>query len=129
MAIASSASPMLRIKRSTQSGSKTMTAAYAAVYTESSSQPYIFAGAVIDLSTMIAGNIINIRVRKMLASGAAWVLVDEMTYTGAQPTGHPAVYIQGLANFFGIEISMRQTAGVLTTVTAEFIDAKRIGLE
>lgn len=129
MAIAGSASPMLRIRRSTQSGSKTMTAAYVAVYTESSTQPFIFGGAVIDLSTMIAGDIINIRVRKRLASGAAWVIVDEVTYTGAQPTGHPSVYIQGLANFYGVEISMRQTAGALRTVTGEFSDAKRIGLE
>ncbi len=128
MAIASSASPMLRIRRSTQSGSKTMTAAYVAVYSESSTQPWVFGGAVIDLSGMLAADTVNIRIRKMLAAGAAWSILDELTYVGVQPVTHPSIYIQGLANFFGVEISMRQTAGVLLAINTEFIDAKRIGL-
>jgi len=105
-----------------------MTAVYAEVYAESSSQPWIFGSAVIDLSTMAAGDIIDVRIRKMLAAGGAWVIIDEITYTGAQPVTHPAIYIQGLANFFGVDIFMRQVAGVLRTINTEFIDAKRIGL-
>ncbi len=128
MAIASAVAPMLRIKRSTQSGAKTMTAAYVAVYSESSTQPWIFGGAVVDLSNMLAGDIVNVRIRKMLAAGGAWLNIDELTYQNVQPVTHPAIYIQGLANFFGIEISMRQTAGALLTIDTEFIDAKRIGL-
>ncbi len=129
MAYGTSVSPMLRIKRSTQSGSKAMANAYAAVYSESSSQPWIFGGAVIDLSNMVAGDIVNVRLRKTMAAGGAWIILDELTYLNAQPAGHPCLYIEGMANLYGLEISMRQTAGVLLAINTEFYDAKRVGLE
>ncbi len=129
MAHAVSSAPILRLKRSAQSGSKGMTAAYVVVYTEStvSAMAYIFAGAELDLTTMAAGDIIDIRVRKVIVAGGAWVNHDEWQYTGAQPTGHPAKHINPIPNAYGVEVSMRQTAGTLRTIDTEFYDAKRIG--
>lgn len=129
MANATSGNTSLKVRRSTQSGSKALTAAYAAIYTESCSQAFIFASAMIDLTNMQAGDVVDIRVRKKLAVGGSWINVDELSYSGAQPSGHPAAIIGSLLGIYEIEISMRQTAGVLRTITAEFFDAKRVGLE
>ena len=128
MATASSMPPMLRLDRSSQSGAKAMAAAYAVVYTESSTQAFLFSGANIDLSTMAAADVIDIRIRKVVILGGGWVNHDEVSYADAQPTGHPSISIAGIANIYGIEISMRQTAGVLRTIPCEFFDAKRLGL-
>lgn len=120
--------PMLRLKRSAQSGSKAMAAAYTVVYTESSIMAYIFAGAMFDLSTMVAGDIIDILVEKVVVSGGAWVPHDLMNYVGAMPAGHQTVHIAPIPDVYGIRISMRQTAGVLRTIPAEMFDAMRLGL-
>lgn len=129
MAGGSSVSPMLKIRRSTQSGSKALTAAYASVYTESSSQAFIFASAIIDLSGMQAGDVVDIKVSKKSSLGGAWQIVDELSYADEQPSSHSAVLIGSLIGIYEIEIAMRQTAGVLLTVSTEFFDAKRMGLE
>ena len=128
MAHASIMPPMLRLKRSAQSGSKAMAADYTIIYTESSVMAYIFAGAMIDLSTMTAGDIIDIRIRKVLVSGGALTNHDLMNYVGAMPAGHQTVHIAPIPDVFGVEISMRQTAGVLRTIPCEFFDAFRLGL-
>lgn len=128
MADGSSMPPMLRLRRSAQSGAKAMTAAYVVEYTDSSTQAYIFTGAEIDLSTMQAGDTIDIRVRKQLVSGGGWVNHDEKQFTGAQPTGHPSIHINAIPDVFGVEISARQVLGVLRTLPMEFYDAKRLGL-
>jgi hypothetical protein len=129
MATAYVSPPMLRLKRSGQSASYAMAAAWAVVYTESSIMAYLFSGAIIDLSTMLAGDTIDIRVRKQLVSGGAWIAHDLMTYTGAMPAGHQTVHIAPIPDVWGVEIAMRQTAGTLRTIDAEFYDAKRIGLQ
>ena len=130
MATGSSSPPMLRLKRSTQSGSVAMAAAAAWVvaYTESCPMAYIFAGAEIDLTTMILGDSIDIRVRKQLVGGGGWVNHALTNYIDAQPAGHPAIHINPIPDVFGIEISARQNLGALRTFPAEFFDAKRIGL-
>lgn len=128
MAHASIMPPMLRLKRSAQSGSKAMAAAWTVIYTESSIMAYIFAGAIIDLSTMEAGDTIDIRVRKVLTSGGALVNHDAMNYVGAMPAGHQTVHIAPIPDVYGVEIAMRQTAGVLRTIPTEFFDAMRLGL-
>lgn len=128
MATATSVPPLLRLKRSGQSGSKVMAAAYTVAYSESSTMAYIFAGAEIDLSTMQAGDTIDIRVRKQVVSGGGWVNHDERSYSGARPTGHPSLRISAIPDDYGVEVSMRQTAGVLRTIPTEFFDAKRLGL-
>lgn len=130
MAHAVTAAPILRLARSAQSGIKAMTAVYAVEYTEASitSMAYMFAGAEIDLSTMQAGDIIDVRVRKRIVSGGGWVNHDEKQYAGVQPTGHPAIHINPIPDVYGVEISMRQTAGVLRNIPCEFFDAKRLGV-
>lgn len=131
MAHAVSSPPMLRLARSAQSGSKAMTVAYAVVYTESSisAMAYIFAGAEFDLSSMQAGDIIDVRVRKQVTATGGWVNHDEKSYSGAQPTGHPSKHISPIPDVYGVSIEMRQTAGAaLRTVPCEFYDAKRLGL-
>ena len=128
MAHASIMPPMLRLKRSAQSGSKAMAAAWTVVYTEASIMAYIFAGAEIDLSGMIAGDIVDIRVRKVLISGGNLINHDQKQYTDAQPAGHPSIHINPIPDVYGVEVAMRQTAGALLTIDAEFFDAKRLGI-
>jgi len=133
MAVVSGMPPILRLKRSAQSGAKGMAAAYGVVYTEntvSSALAYIFSGAEIDLSPMAAGDIIDIRVRKVIVPGGAWVNHNELNYIGPVAAGHPAVHIGPIPDVYGVEISMRQTAVAvaLLSIDCEFYDAKRLGL-
>lgn len=119
--------PLLRFGRSPQSGIKTMTAAYATVFTDSSLAVYIFAGAVIDLSAMLAGDHIDIEVDKVVIQGGAFIPHDIVGYDNAQPVGHLAVRITAIPDVYGVRIQMRQTVGVLRDIPTEFIVAKRIG--
>jgi len=130
MAFATSVPPLLALRRSGQSGTKTMTAAWQVVYAEVSSSniAYLFSGARINLSTMLAGDHIDIRVQKVVISGGALTNHDQLGYDDVQPANHPSVAIKAIPDVFGVEISMRQTAGVLTTVEAEFYVAKVLGL-
>ena len=133
MAVVSSMPPMLSFKRSAQSGLKTMTAAWRVVYTESTATSllaYLFAGAEINLFPMAAGDAINIRVRKILVPGGAWVNHDQVSYVGAQPVSHPAVHINPIPDVYGVEISCQQVAVAvaLLTIETEFYDAKRLGM-
>lgn len=105
-----------------------MAAAWGAVYSESSIMAYLFGGAEIDLSTMLAGDTIDVRVRKVVISGGGWVNHDQKQYSGAQPTGHPSMRIGPIPDIYGVEVAMRQTAGVLRSIPCEFFDAKRLGL-
>ena len=130
MAFATSVPPLLSLRRSGQSGTKALTAAWQVIYTELSSAniAYLFGGARINLSTMLAGDHIDIRVRKRGISGGSWVNHDQLGYDDAQPANHPSVAISAIPDVYGIEISMRQTAGALTTVETEFYAAKILGL-
>ena len=130
MAHAVTSAPILRLMRSAQSGLKAMAAPYSVVYTESSisGMAYIFAGAEYDLSSMAGVDVIDVRVRKVLVSGGGWVNHDEKTYTGVQPTSHPSKHIGPIPDAYGVEISARQTAGVLRNISFEFFDAKRLGV-
>jgi len=129
MAGATSVPPLLSLRRSGQSGTKAMAAAWTVVYSDLSSSTiaYLFGGARINLSTMIAGDHIDIRVRKIVLSGGAWVLHDQLGYDNAQPVNHPSVAIGAIPDVFGVEISMRQTAGALLTIETEFYAAKVLG--
>ncbi len=130
MAHAVSSPPNLRLKRSAQSGVKAMTAAFSVVYTESSVSgiAYIFAGAEIDLSSMMLNDIIDIRVRKVVVIGGGWVNHDQKQYADAQPVGHPSIHINPIPDVYGVEIAMRQTGGGLRNIPCEFFDAKRLGM-
>ena len=63
-----------------------------------------------------------------MISGGSWVNHDQLGYDDAQPANHPSVAISAIPDVYGIEISMRQTAGALTTVETEFYAAKILGL-
>lgn len=133
MATAGTMPPIMRTRRSQQSGAKAMTAAWQVVYTENESTsliPYFFLGAEIDLTPMVAGDSIDIRVRKIVVANGAWRMHDQVTYTDAQPVNHPSRHISGIPDVYGVEVSMRQTAvGVaLQSLDCEFYDAKRLGL-
>lgn len=130
MAFATSVPPLLALRRSAQSGTKTMTAAWQVVYTELSASniAYLFGAAKINLTPMLAGDIIDIRLRKVVVSGGAWVNHDEIAYADVQPVDHPSVSIPSMPDVFGVEISMRQTAGALRTIECEFYAAKILGL-
>lgn len=128
MATATTSPPLLRLKRSVQSGTKAMTAVWQVVYTESSPGAYIFAGAEIDLSNMQAGDSLDIRVRKQLTSTSTWVVHDQVNYLGAPPATHQTVHVGAIPDVYGVEIAMQQTAGVLRNIDTEFYDAKRLGI-
>jgi len=128
MAHAATSPPMLRLKRSAQSGQKAMTAAYAVEYTESCPLAYIFAGAEIDLTNMQVGDAIDIRVRRQILAGSGWVVHDIMSYTDAQPARHVTAHIGPIPDVYGVEISMIQSVGALRTCDCSFYDCKRIGL-
>jgi len=120
--------PMLRLRRSAQSGTKTMTALWGTVYEESSTMAYIFAGAEIDLSPMLAGDVIDVRIQKQLVRAGGWVNHDSVNYAGPRPAGHVTAHINPIPDVYGVRISMRQTAGVLRNIIVETYDAKRLGL-
>ncbi|MBA7558433.1 hypothetical protein ES708_00036 [subsurface metagenome] len=60
-------------------------------------------------------------------AGGAWVLHDQIDYNGAQPANHPIVSIGGIPDVFGVQVSMRQTAGALRSIECEFYVAKILG--
>jgi hypothetical protein len=126
---ATSVPPLLSLRRSGQSGTKAMAAAWTVVYTDLSSSniAYLFGGARINLSTMQAGDHIDIRIRKIVLSGGAWVNHDQLGYDDAQPADHPSVAIASIPDVYGVEIAMRQTAGTLRTLETEFYAAKVLG--
>jgi hypothetical protein len=129
MAGATSVPPLLSMRRSGQSGTKVMTAAWTVVYADQSpsTMAYLFSGASINLSGMQAGDHIDIRVRKVVVSGGAWVNHDQVGYDDAQPSDHPSAAIAGIPDVYGIEIAMRQTAGALRSIETEFFAAKILG--
>ena len=127
MAISGSTPPMLNLKRSSQSGNKAMAAVWGVVYTESGSQPYLFIGASLNLAVMALGDTIDVRIRTKENPTAAWTNYDQISYSNARPAAHQYCSIGPIPNVSGVEISARQTAGVLRTVSSEFYDAKRLG--
>ena len=129
MAGATSVPPVLALRRSGQSGTKAMAVAWTVVYSDLSSSniAYLFGGARINLSPMVAGDHIDIRIRKIVISGGAWVNHDQLGYDNAQPADHPSVAIGAIPDVYGVEIAMRQTAGTLTTIETEFYAAKVLG--
>lgn len=128
MAIVIGASPVLVTARDdSQSGNKIMTAGWQTVYTDSASGAFVFEEGDIDLSSLLGGDTVEVRVSKTNAFGSAPVLVDDTVYNGPMPAGHPEIVIGRLVSEFGVLVEMRQTAGVLRTIPAEWFVSKRIG--
>lgn len=130
MAHGSGASSALSMRRSTQSGTKAMTAAWQVLYIESCSQAMYFAAGIIDLTNMAAGDTVNIRVEKVVAPAGNWIVHDYMSYSNAQPANHRTAAISGMPDVYGIRISAQQTAvaAALLNLDCEFFDAKRLGI-
>ncbi len=130
MATGSGMPALLSEKRSSQSGTYAMTAAWQTVYTESCTQAYFFIAGLIDLTNMAAGDTINVQVHKILLSGGAWVIHDYMSYSNAQPANHLICAIAGIPDVYGLRIQMQQTAvaAALLNINCEFHDAKRLGM-
>lgn len=128
MASGSGMPPLLSLKRSTQSGAKQLSAAFAALYEENCDQPYLFGGAVIDLTSMQAGDTVVVKIEKKVTAAGSYIINDQVSYSGAQPATHPVCSISGMPDVYGVRISAQQTAGVLRSVDCEFYDAKRLGL-
>ena len=125
--------PIMRSRRSTQSGAFVMTAAWQVVYTENEATSllaYFFLGSEINFTPMAAGDTIDVRIRKILVATGALTIHDQHSYSDAQPATHPSIRISGIPDVYGVEIAMRQTAVAadLLTIEAEFYDAKRLGL-
>lgn len=118
-------SPILRLRRSPQSGNYTMTAAWQTVYSQVQLFAWMFGSGKLDLTNMLAGDRIDVRVSTRQISGGGWVLEDQFDYADAQPTAKPKVVIGSILDTFGVLIEMRQTAGVLRQIYCEFFEALR----
>ena len=116
---------LLKLQRSPQSGWKLMTGDYAPVYEESHAVAYIFAGGKIDLSPMEAGDVIDIRFRTKLEDGDSYKTTWKQSYSGVQPDDRKVIRLSAMPDNYGLEVSMRQTAGTLKFILGEFFDAKR----
>ena len=125
MATAYTVPAILRVTRSNQSGLYAMTAAWQVIYTNSSPYAWLFASAEINLTPMIAGDTIDIRVLKVIVSGGGQVVHHLVSYDNVQPVNHPTVHIGPLLSVYGVFIELRQTAGVLANIDCEFFDAFR----
>ena len=116
---------LLKLKRSPQSGWKLMTGDYAPVFEESNSTAYIFAGGKIDLSPMEAGDVIDIRFRTKLEDGDSYKTTWKQSYSGVQPDDRKVIRLSAMPDNYGLEVSMRQTAGTLKFILGEFFDASK----
>ena len=116
----------LRLQRSGQSGWKAMTGSYLPVYEQSHEVAYIFAGGKIDLSPMEAADVVDVRVRTKLEGGGSYKTMWEKSYSGVQPEDRKVIRLSAMPDNYGLEVSMRQTAGTLRYILCEFFDAKRL---
>jgi len=118
--------PILRLHRSPQSGNFTMTLPWLTVFTQSQNYAWIFGSGKIDLSNMVVGDVIEIRVSSRNVQAGAYIIQDLFDYVGAQPVNKQKVSIGSVVDTFGVIIEMRQTAGAaLRQCYCEFFDAVR----
>ncbi len=127
MAQAYTVPPILRLKRSTQSGNFVMTAAWQTVYANDQLYAWMFGSGRIDLTNMVAGDAIEIRVSTRNESLGAYIVEDLFDYLDAQPTGKQKIVIGPIVDTFGVLIEMRQTAVAVDLITcySQFFDAIR----
>lgn len=125
MATQFAVSPILRLRRSPQSGNYIMTAAWQTVYAQVQAFAWMFASGRIDLSNMLLGDQVEIRVSSRNIAAGPYIIEDEMIFNDVQPVQKPKIVIGSIIDTFGVIIEMRQTAGVLRTFNCEFFDAVR----
>ena len=102
-----------------------MTVAWQTVYSNTQAFAWMFGSAKIDLSNMVLGDTINIRVSSRNVAGGAYIVQDLFDYDDAQPVNKQKITIGSILDTFGVLIEMQQTAGALITCNCEFFDARR----
>lgn len=114
---------LLKLRRSDQSGPKTLTGDYTKLYEDGAPYPWIFAGGMIDLTGMGAGDKVYIMVTSKLSADGYYLLRSENSYSFPQNT----VSIGAFANLYGMTVEAYQSAGAppYVTVDTEFFTAKR----
>lgn len=117
--------PILRLRLDPQSGNKIMTAAWSSVYSSSSLYAYMLAQSSIDLTNMVAGDAVDVRISKRDDPTGGLIVVDQKQFFGVQPTERKKFKIGPLIDVYGIQVDMRQTAGALKTFYCEFQVAMR----
>lgn len=127
MASAFPTPPILRLHRSPQSGDYGMTAAWQTVFAQNQNYAWIFASSKIDLSNMVLGDSIEIRVQTRNTLGGAYAVHDLFDYDDAQPTNKQKITIGTIVDTFGVIVEMRQTAVAVALIQCycEFYDAMR----
>ncbi|MFY9259578.1 MAG: hypothetical protein WAO71_03615 [Gallionella sp.] len=127
MATAFSVPASLRVRRSSQSADYIQTAAWQTVYSNAMSYAWMFASGEIDLSNMVDGDQIEIRVSKRNVENGAYIMKDSLLYEDAQPTGQKKITIGPIMDTYGVLIEMRQPAIAVALITCycEFFDAIR----
>lgn len=127
MAVAYPVAAGLRIRRSAQSGTYTMTAAWQTVYANSQLYAWMFAAGEIDLTNMVAGDDVQIRIGKRNIQNGAYIYKDSLLFEDQPATNFEKITIGPIMDTFGVIIEMRQptVAVALTTCYCEFFDAIR----
>ena len=72
-----------------------------------------------------AGDVVDVRVRTKLEGGGDYKTMWEKSYSGVQPDDRKVIKLSAMPDNYGLEVSMRQTAGTLKYILCEFFDAKR----
>ncbi len=127
MATAFPVSAALRVRRSAQSAVFTMTAAWQQVYANAMGYAWMFVSAEIDLSNMVAGDDIEVRVSTRNVAAGAYIVKDQLLFEDQQPTQLQKMTIGPILDTFGVLIEMRQTAVAVALITCNcaFYDAVR----
>lgn len=102
---------ILRLQRSGQSESKTMTSSYATMYEDSDDNPWIFGGADIDLTNITASDAVTIRISVKNTSDGDYIVKDIKVFTGVQPDDAKQLRIGAFANTYGTKIEAYQNVG------------------
>ena len=115
---------MLDVVRSAQSGSLLMTGSEQTLYEFIPTATSLFAGGNVDLTTMAADDILDLKIYKKIKSGGAYALCSTVTYTGVQAV--PLVEIAGdRYNRYSLKITATQTQATTSykTIDHEWYDA------
>jgi len=118
---------LLALRRSAQSGNKTLAGAYATIFEESAAAPWLFSNSWIDFTNMQAGDTVWIKVSAKGMSGGAYVVEAENSFRGVQPAWGKAIRLDALPNVYGVRVEAYQSTGAppFLSIDTEFMLAKR----
>jgi len=114
----------LVMQRDTASASTLMTGSEQTLF-EKSSTTYVFqfGGGWIDLTNMTTGDAVTVKTYVKIKSGGTYLLTSNETYYDGQAI--PAIAIGNLSNYYGVKITVQQTAGTYRTFDHEWYVAER----